>query len=79
MGFLLYLNPDPLQKYEGVDITPFTSSHYDDMGCIRLPIDIKEVNNIFPLDYRKKEEILKTINDNNEFSQRQQSEEETDE
>lgn len=79
MGFLLYLNPDPSQNYEGVDITPFTSFHYDDMGCIRLPIDIKEVNNIFPLDYRKKEEIQKTINDNKEFIHRQQSEEKTDE
>ena len=79
MGFLLYLNPDPSQNYEGVDITPFTSFHYDDMGCIRLPIDIKEVNNIFPLDYRKKEEIQKTIKDNKEFIHRQQSEEKTDE
>ena len=79
LGFLLYLDPDPTQEYEGVDITPFASFHYEDMGCIRLPIEIKEVNNIFPLDYRSKEEIIKTMNENKKSTQSQQREEETDE
>ena len=79
LGFLLYLDPDPTQEYEGVDITPFASFHYEDMACIRLPIEIKEVNNIFPLDYRSKEEIIKTMNENKKSTQSQQREEETDE
>ena len=79
LGFLLYLNPDPLQEYEGIDITSFASFHYNDMRCIRLPIDMKEVNNILPLDYRSKEEIIKTINENKEVAQSQQRKEELSE
>ena len=79
LGFLLYLYPDPSQEYDGIDITPFTSYRYEDMGCVRLPIDIKEVNNILPLDYRTKEDIIKTIDENKAVIKLQQGEEKTDE
>ncbi|MBO4849265.1 MAG: hypothetical protein J5586_08965 [Clostridia bacterium] len=62
LGFLLYLNPSNQKNYEGTDITLFADYDYDHEDDIVFPIDIREVNTGFPLDFRTKDELLKAIN-----------------
>ena len=63
LGFVLYFDPTENWEYVGIDITDFANLGYDDVRTIELPFCIKEVNNMFPTDYRTKEEILKCIKD----------------
>lgn len=51
LGFLLYLNPYEQTNYEGTDITLFADYDYDYEDDILFPIDIREVNTGFPLDF----------------------------
>lgn len=56
-GFILYLNPAEISTFEGIDITNLGDYAYDDTVTARIPLCIKEVNSIFPLDYRSREEM----------------------
>ncbi len=67
LGFILYLNPADDLKYKGSDITSFASCNYNDVANVRMPIYVYEVNTWMPLDYRTKEEILKGINEAEDF------------
>ena len=67
MGFLLYFHPDEKTQIEGIDITAFANYSYDYEGSVLLPIDIREVNNFFPSDFRTKEEIIAQIEKSKEW------------
>lgn len=67
LGFILYFNPVTSLNYEGVDITNFADYKYDDNAIIRIPLCIKEVNDVFPEMYRSKEEILACVENNKKF------------
>ena len=60
-GFQLIYDPNSSIKYQGVDITCFVDFQYDEIADIGIPIIIKDVNNIFPNDYRTAEEIRACI------------------
>lgn len=68
VGFILYLNPTEIDKHEGIDITSFSQYKYDEKRTVYFPACVKEVNNIFPLDYRARAEILDTIEKNKRWS-----------
>lgn len=65
LGFVLYFDPKPTYKYDGMDITYFANYTYDDCMNIEMPLCIKEVNSFLPLDYRTKKEIENCIKKNN--------------
>ena len=56
-GFILEY--DPKGDTDNLDITEFLKYSYDESANIRMRIPIRERNIMFPLDYRKKEEIKK--------------------
>lgn len=45
------------------DITSFVNCSYDDTGEVDISMNIHEKNNIIPMDFRTKEEIITMIND----------------
>lgn len=63
LGFILYLNPNSVSEYEGIDITHWGNYGYDDTITATIPLCIKEVNDVFPLIYRSREEIQKCFVD----------------
>lgn len=63
-GFLLYYKPKPNWDFKGTDITDFAFCKYDDVATITMPWIVFEVNDMFPEDYRSKEEILECIEKN---------------
>lgn len=67
MGFLLYLSPSETTKIDGFDITSFADCGYDQEASVFLPIEIKEVNNVFPADFRTKDEIIQQIEKSREW------------
>ena len=69
LGFLLYFDPSPTWKYEGVDITNFADCKYDDEAVVEIPLCIKEVNDVFPGYFRSKEEVLGCIEQNKQLSE----------
>lgn len=56
-GYILYFDPKDGAPFEGWDITEFADCGYDEPKDIIIPLETKEVHNIFPMDYRSKEEI----------------------
>lgn len=64
MGFILYFDPISTWEYKGIDITAFADCGYDDECTITLPLCIYEVNDMFPTDYRTKEEIQACVEEN---------------
>lgn len=64
LGFILYFDPPDTNNLEGIDITAFSQYNYDDEYAVGFPLCIKEVNNIFPLDYRTKGQITNCIKEN---------------
>lgn len=67
LGFILYFNPKESSNFQGIDITNFSNYDYDDIKCLAFPKCIEEVNNIFPCDYRSKEEIIDCIKTSKKF------------
>lgn len=67
LGFILYFNPSENATYDGFDITHFANLKYNDKAKIRFPIIELEVNGLFPTDYRSKEEIIQTIEENEKW------------
>ena len=64
LGFILIFDPINEREYEGVDITSFSDCEYDELSNIEIPLCIKEMNDIFPMHYRSKEEIRQCVLDN---------------
>ena len=58
LGFTLYINKPKNYKPEGVEITSFSESDYEDEGDVQIIIPKLECNTIFSGDYRTKEEIM---------------------
>ena len=57
MGFLLELDPKK-KETRLTDILPFTNKYYLAEKCdIRVRLPFREVNTMFPLDYRSKKEV----------------------
>ncbi len=69
LGFLLYFDPFPSWKYEGIDITNFADCKYDDKATVEMPLCIKEVNDVFPAHYRTKEEIIECVEKNKKWAE----------
>lgn len=59
LGFVLYLDPTQTWDYPNIDITSFAEYEYDDVCEFRIPVLLREVNDIIPESYRSKEEIIK--------------------
>ncbi len=62
-GFILYINPDESELFDGVDITSMADYKYDETIDIVMPVVVYDVNNWLPLDYRTKEQIINDINE----------------
>ena len=75
LGFILYFNPSDEYPYEGMDITDFSKCRYDEKAEMYFPLCVLEVNDIFPTDYRTKEEIIRTIDKNEKWMKEHESEE----
>ena len=60
-GFLLYIDPPENAKLAGFDITSFADHTYDDICSVKMPLDIREVNNWLPHDYRTRAEITAAV------------------
>ena len=63
-GFILYFNPTDAWEYKGIDITTFSDFGYDERVAIEFPWNIVEMNDVFPEDYRSKDEIIRCIERN---------------
>ena len=63
-GFILYFDLVEKWSYDGIDITDFVNRQYIDKADIEIPLCIKEMNDIFPIFYRSKEEIMECIEQN---------------
>ena len=57
-GFILYFDPKEGTSYMGADMTHFADYAYDTADEILIPLCIKEINSMFPLDYRSREKIV---------------------
>lgn len=60
-GFQMIFDPKDNIQYTGFNITNFTDCKYNDIAEVTMPILFNEVNNIFPNDYRTKDEIIAQI------------------
>ncbi|MBQ3269029.1 MAG: hypothetical protein IJH09_03815 [Clostridia bacterium] len=69
LGFLLYLDPEEGQSFEGIDITAFTDVKYDQNADVTFPIEFREVNTWLPIDYRTRPEIMETIEKNKKWKE----------
>lgn len=69
LGFVLYFDPTQAWEYDGFDITHFSDYKYDDSATVEMPLCIKEVNALFPIDYRTKEEIKECVEDSMKWAQ----------
>lgn len=64
-GFVLELEPKEVST--DLDITSFLNHKYNEQFDLELGINIRERNIMFPLDFRTKEEIMETMEDNQKF------------
>ena len=64
VGYILYLFPSDNQLYTGFDITSLADYKYDDLIYMEFPYKLYESNTIITDDFRTKEEIEKTVNEN---------------
>ena len=60
-GFLLYIDPPSDAQLAGFDITSFANYTYNDICSVKMPLDIREVNNWLPHDYRTRSEITTAV------------------
>lgn len=58
-GLLLYFDPVEGREYQGVDITCFSDKTYEECCTIEMPWELREMNSLFPEDFRSREEIEK--------------------
>ena len=58
-GFIIDLSNSVKNE---MDITKFINCSYNDKGEVTLIMNVHEKNNVLPLDYRTREEIIKQIN-----------------
>lgn len=65
LGFILYFDPIDSWEYEGIDITDFADCQYECLADVEVSLCVKEMNDIFPLYYRSKEEIIECVERNN--------------
>lgn len=63
-GFVLLFDPENVTNEFGVDITGFADCKFDNKATVKMPLCIKEMNDIFPTLYRSKEEIIKCVEEN---------------
>lgn len=73
LGFILIFDPINEREYEGFDITSFSECGYDELTNIEMPLCIKEMNDIFPMHYRSKEEIKQCVEENKKWSKENES------
>ena len=66
-GFQLIIDPKDNEHYNGFNITNFVDCKYNTIATVTMPIVFYEVNNIFPDDYRSKEEIIAQIEKSEAF------------
>ncbi|TGY66902.1 hypothetical protein [Dubosiella muris] len=64
VGFILYQDLPADQVGKGIEITNLSFYEYDAVGGIQIPPLKYEVNSIFPLDFRSREEIEGAIKKN---------------
>lgn len=64
LGFILYFDPQNTISYEGIDIISFADFNYGDKVTAEFPLCINDMNDIFPIFFRTKEEIRKCIESN---------------
>lgn len=67
IGIILYIDLEPNQKTDGIDITDFCFCDYNQKYNVTIPLLFKEVNSPIPCDFRTKAEIIKTIEENKEY------------
>ncbi len=66
-GFVLYYDPNPVFLFQGFDISSLANYGYDDSCNVIIPFLLYEINNLLPLDYRTKEELIEAmVNDEEE-------------
>ena len=58
-GLILYFDPEEGRKYQGIDITCFADKSYDECCTIEMAWELREMNSLFPEDFRSREEIEK--------------------
>ncbi len=65
LGFVLLFDPENAINEFGVDITGFADCKFDNKAAVKMPLCIKEMNDIFPTLYRSREEIKNCVEENN--------------
>lgn len=63
IGILVYFSPDESFSHFGADITSFCDVDYDQKCDAQFLVPVLETYNIFPLDYRNKEDIKQATGD----------------
>lgn len=58
-GLILYFDPEEGRKYQGIDITCFADKSYDECCTIEMAWELREMNSLFPEDFRSREEIYR--------------------
>ena len=66
LGFALYIDLPDGFKPEGCEITDFSDFRYDESVACEFTIPALESNVVFSGDYRTQQEIMKTIEENEE-------------
>ena len=61
LGFVLFLTPPKKINFPGIDITGFSDCQYDEICDITFRLCILEMNDIYPLHYRSKEDIRESF------------------
>lgn len=67
VGFILYFFPSSGDTNIGVDITPLADYTYDDLIIMELPYKTYQTNIFLPEDFRTKDEIIQTIENNRKW------------
>lgn len=66
-GFIVYFDLPDGSDYKGCDITSFSDLQYNQKCDLEMALPIYETNNVFPLDYRTKGEIISFIEENRKW------------
>lgn len=59
LGYRLHFGTEPIENENVWDITFFADWEYNQPADLTIPLASVEINNVFPCDYRSKEEIQK--------------------
>ena len=63
LGFVLEFNPGGKQTY-GADISCLANYDYNVEGLIELSVPLRQINGVFPTDYRTRQEIIDCVETN---------------